>query len=224
MFKNLDPSALGVSGSQSELIESTMSNGFKGLDLDIVDFAAIAQLHGVAKAKRYLESARLKIGAYRLPASLGAEEVEYRAAFDRLPEYLDLAQHLQCPRAVATVAPSSQHYPYHEHFELVRRRVGELAALLDKQQARLGLEFYAVTDKRTDGAYSFIQSAEAMLMLLKTISAPNVGLALDVWHWHRGGGTLEQLQNLGADRIVTVSLSDAEPDAADGAAASARRR
>ena len=224
MFKNLDPAALGVSGSQSELIESTLSNGFKGLEIDLVDFAVNARLYGVAKAKRYLESARLQIGGYRLPISLGAEEPAYRAALEQLPERLDLVRQLRCPWAVAAVAPTSQTHPYHEHFELVRRRVGELARLLDEQDARLGLEFQATSAGLSDGAFSFIQTAEAMLMLLKTIGEPNVGLALDSWNWHVGGGTLEQLQSLGVERIVTVGLADVEPDVTAENANPARRR
>ena len=39
MFKNLDFEALGVSGHQSELIELTLSYGFKGFDLDLAAFA-----------------------------------------------------------------------------------------------------------------------------------------------------------------------------------------
>jgi sugar phosphate isomerase/epimerase len=224
MFKNLDPTAIGVAGSQSELIEATLSHGFKGLNLDIVEFAAAVKLHGIAKARRYLDSARLKIGSYRLPAPLSGQEADYRAALDRLPEYLDLAEQLRCPRAVAAIEPVSQGRPYHEHFELLRRRLSEIAALLGKRQARLGLEFHAPARPPSDAEYPFIQSADAMLMLLKTIDAANIGLALDVWHWHLGGGTLEQLQAVGAEAIVTVSLADADPDAVAATAKLSERR
>jgi hypothetical protein len=61
-------------------------------------------------------------------------------------------------------------------------------------------------------------------MLLKTIGAPNVGLALDVWHWHLGGGTFDQLRELGAGKIVTVSLADAEPSATAATADESQRR
>ncbi len=48
-------------------------------------------------------------------------------------------------------------------------------------------------------------------MLLKSISSPNVGAALDLWHWHLGGGTIDQIRALGAGKIVTVALADADP-------------
>ena len=44
MFKNLNPSALGVSGHQSELIELALTYGFEGTDLNVADFATRARL------------------------------------------------------------------------------------------------------------------------------------------------------------------------------------
>ena len=54
-----------------------------------------------------------------------------------------------------------------------------------------------------------MQTVDAAVQLIKMIGTPQVGLALDAWHWHLGGGTLEQLRSL-SDRIITVSLADAD--------------
>ena len=40
MFKNLSPETLGISGQQNEVIELALSFGFKGIDLNAVEFAA----------------------------------------------------------------------------------------------------------------------------------------------------------------------------------------
>ena len=71
MFKNLNTEALGLSASQSELIELALSFGFKGIDLDVVDFSAQVKEHGLPKARRLLDSAKLKIGAFKLPVRQG---------------------------------------------------------------------------------------------------------------------------------------------------------
>ena len=44
MFKNLSPRALALSGSQSELIESALSFGFRGLDLDLMELCRAGQI------------------------------------------------------------------------------------------------------------------------------------------------------------------------------------
>lgn len=224
MFKNVDPAGLGILGGQSELIESLMSNGFKGLDLDLTEFAATVKSQGLAKARRFLDSARLKIGSYRLPVRWTEDEAAYRADLAQLPEMLDLTKQLGCPRAVTLVEPASDTRPYHENFELHRKRLSEIAAAMAPFQAQLGLEFLAPLHHRQGRAFQFLQTADALLMLLKIVGAPNVGLALDTWHWHLGGGTLDQLRALEAARIVTLSLADAEPGAVAETADESQRR
>ena len=39
MFKNLSPTALGITGHQSEIIELALTYGFGGVDLNVTDFA-----------------------------------------------------------------------------------------------------------------------------------------------------------------------------------------
>lgn len=224
MFKNIAPWELGVLGSQSELIESIMSNGFKGLDLDLAEFAATARSQGLPKARRFLDSARLKIGSYRLPVRWTEDEAAYRADLAQLPELLELARQLGCPRAVTLVEPASDVRPYHENFEMHCKRLSEIAAVMAPSGARLGLEILAPLRHRQGRAFQFLQTTDALLMLLKMIGAANVGLALDTWHWHLGGGTLDQVQALGIDRVVTVSLADAEPGATAATADESQRR
>ncbi len=96
--------------------------------------------------------------------------------------------------------------------------------MLGKRGAKLGLEFDSTAQPSDESEYAFIQTADAMLMLLKTIGSPTVGLALDVWHWHLGGGTHEQLHALGAGRIITVSLADADVGAFAASAKPSERR
>ena len=47
MFRNLSTEGLGVSGRQSEIIELALSFGFKGIDLDLVDFQQQVQVNGL---------------------------------------------------------------------------------------------------------------------------------------------------------------------------------
>jgi len=56
-----------------------------------------------------------------------------------------------------------------------------------------------------------MQRVEEVMLMFGSLGSPNVGLALDTWHWHLGGGTIEQLRSLGPQKIVTVTLGDAAP-------------
>jgi hydroxypyruvate isomerase len=41
-------------------------------------------------------------------------------------------------------------------------------------------------------------------------AAPNVGVILDVWHWHHSGGTIADILATDVSRIIHVHLSDAK--------------
>ncbi len=212
MYKNLNAQALGISGQDSELIELALSYGFKGVSLNLVDFAEQVASQGMARASRLLVSARLKMGSFRLPIDWTAEDEPYQADLARLIPLAELAQQMNCTRAVSLIEPSDDHRPYHENFEFYRKRLGEVAAALAPFEILLGVEFLAPMSARGGRAFQFIQSFDEVLLLLRTIGAPNLGVAFDTWHWHLSGGTLETLRSVPVDKIVAVALADAEPE------------
>lgn len=224
MFKNLCPAALGVSGGESEVIELALSYGFKGVDLDLMAFAEQVRLHGYDKASRRLVSARLKMGSFALPVEWQGDATKFEDDLKRLPAYLDLAKQLGCRRAHTTIEPGSDTRPFHENFEFHRGRLTQLGDALAKDEIQLGVGFLAPLECRANLAFQFMQKADEVLMLLGTIPSINVGLALDTWHWHLGGGTLDHLRALSVEKIVTVTVSDVEPGfTAENAVLSSRR-
>lgn len=212
MFRNLCPEELGISGRDSEVIELVLSSGFKGLDIDLPALAEQVKVQGFAKATRLMVSARLKFGSFRLPVRLEGTETEYKTDLALLPDLLDIATQLGCNRAITTLAPGSETRPFHENFELYRRKLHELGDLLAAKNMKLGVGFLAPADCRDEGTLQFVQRVDQFSLLLGMVTAPNVGVALDTWHWHLGGGTIDQIRSLGAAKIVSVTLADCEPD------------
>src|SRR5688500_9608409 len=88
-----------------------------------------------------------------------------------------------------------------------------MAAMLAAKDVRLSLELQASPSARYATQYQFIQQAEAICQLIDVASAENVGLVLDTWQWHVGGGTLDRLRSFGGKRIVAVRLCDLPADA-----------
>lgn len=211
MFKNLNPEALGISSRDSEIIELVLSNGFKGLDLNLVEFAEQVQSQGMAKAARLITSARLKIGSFLLPVSLEDDEPQHKSNLERLAALADIAAQLGCTRATTIIEPGSDARPYHENFQFYQRRLAEAGDVLAPHKIRLGVGFLAPLACRRDKAFTFMQTADELVLLLRSVGRDNVGLALDSWHWHLGGGRVETLRALPAGSVVTVALSDAEP-------------
>ena len=224
MFKNLNTSALGFSGHSSEVIELALSNQFKGIDLDLMEFARQVESRGLGPAKRLIDSARLRIGSFGLPVAWEGDAETYKRDLDALPKSAEMAQQVGCTRMTTTIEPAGDMRPYHENFELHRRRFTEIGDVLAKYSVRLGVGFLAPTKLREGRAFQFIQTFDAVVMLLRSIASPHVGLALDTWHWHIGGGTFDQLRAVGGQNVVTVSLADAESGAAAAAADESGRK
>jgi sugar phosphate isomerase/epimerase len=213
MFKNLSTEALGLSGCDSEVISLALSHGFKGLDLDLVDFAEQVKSQGLARASRLITSARLKIGSFALPVRWQEDIQQHKTDLEALPALAEIAAQIGCTRATTVIEAASERRPYHENFEYHRHRLAEIADVLRPHQIRLGIGFLAPIACRGGRAFQFMQTFDEIVLLLRSVNGPNVGLALDTWHWHLGGGKLESLRALSPDKIVTVSLADADPDA-----------
>ncbi|MBC8352961.1 MAG: TIM barrel protein [Planctomycetes bacterium] len=209
MFKNLCPSSLGISGRQSEIIELTLTYGFRGLDLEIDDFAQRAKTQGLDQAIRFLSSAKLHIGSVDLPVRWRADEATYKADLAELDEVASYAAQANVYACKTVVFPESEHLPYHDNFEQHRARLAEIAEVLAKQDIRLAVGFHATEARREGKQFQFIQEADALALLLKSVAADNVGLWLDTWNWYVGGGTVDSLKGFGVDNIAYVTVADA---------------
>ena len=209
MFKNLSTDGIGVSGRQSEVIELALSFGFKGIDVDLNDFAAQVKASGLPHARRLLDSAKLKFGSFRLPLVWDDSDDVYHQSVAQLAEPLKLATDLGVKRAVTAIAPANDLRPYHENFEFHRRRLTEIGELLAGAGMKLGVEFTATAAARKDRAFQFIHSFDAVLMLIQMVRAQNVGVVVDTWQIHAAGNSLDELRKLPAERIVAAYISDA---------------
>ena len=213
MFKNLSTQALGLSGTQNESIELALSHGFRGLDLDVVDFARQVETRGLPHSRRLIDSAKLRIGTFQLPLDPEADEARFKTALERLPGLAKLAADMGCTRALTTLAPASDERPYHQNFEFYRKRYGEIAGVLEPLGLRLGIGFLAAAHWRRDKPYQFIHQLDALLMLLGLVGRRNVGIVLDLWNLHVAGGGIDEVRRLPVEQIVALEVADFPPDA-----------
>ena len=213
MDKNLSPAALGISGRHTELVEICLTHRFRGFDIDIGELTKRAEAGGVEYAVRYLTAAPIKIGGWQLPVDVDAAEADFKSQLAQLALPLEVAAALKADRCFLPIPANSTEHPFHENFSRIADRLKPLAALLASKQIRLGLELQASPTARDATQYQFIQQAEAICQLIDVVAAENVGLVLDTWQWHVGGGTLERLRAFGGKRVVALRLCDLPADA-----------
>jgi sugar phosphate isomerase/epimerase len=212
MFRNLSPKALGFSGRQSEIIELSLSFGFKGIDIDLADFQQAVKTYGLAHARRLIDSARLKLGTFRLPLVWDEDDEVYKQGLTALDELTALAAEIGLKRAVTAIAPANDLRPYHENFEFHRRRLAEIGQQLAARQIKLGVEFRSSAALRKDRAFQFIHTFDALATLVGMIRTPNVGVVADMFEMHATGASFDEVKKLGNEKIIEVILSDAPAD------------
>ena len=216
MYKNLSTGGLGITGHQSEIIELALSFGFQGMDLDMTEFTEQVKLYGLSHARRLIDSARIRLGQFRLPIAWDEENDEdasFEADVDQFAGIVETAAEIGLQRCVTGVRPASDQRPYHENFEFHRKRLTRIAEVLQPKGIQLGLEFSAVPELRKGRAFQFIHSFDALVQLAKAVSTGNVGVVIDLWHLHVAGNKVEECQVIGASGVVGVYLSDVPKDA-----------
>jgi sugar phosphate isomerase/epimerase len=215
MFRNLSIYGLPLSGRPSELIELALSFGFEALDLDILDFQRQADAFGAEHARRLMVSARLKVGSFRLPVDLAADEATFADEMKLLPARLDVAQAAEASRAVATVEPASDDHGFKDFFDLYHTRLNAIGEQLTSRGIQLGLAFRPEAEARAGKAHQFITTFEELLGLVTTAHS-QVGAVVDAWALHVTGEPLDVIAKVPAGRLVEVRVSDAPREAAGG--------
>ena len=143
-----------------------------------------------------------------MPIDWDGDEEAFQRDLAELPALASLAAEVGCVRCRATLPAAGDLRPYHEHFELCRRRFAQIGESLAEHGVRLGIGFLAPAHHRHDKAFQFVHTFDELLLLVRAIATKNVGICLDVWHWHVGGGSLEAITSLAADDIVMLDLAD----------------
>jgi sugar phosphate isomerase/epimerase len=188
--------------------------GYGGVDWDL----GPAKAAGVATMKALLAELKIKPTITNLPMTrplpFAGETAAFQQALPQLAEDAAFSAAIGCGKMMVVLSPTGP-VPKEEHRKNVRDRIGAVADVLQKSNIRLGLEFLGVQQFRVGRADGpppnpFIWTLPETLALAKDCG-PNIGVILDVWHWHHSGGTVADILAAEKDRIVHVHVSDARP-------------
>lgn len=209
MFMNLSPGAIGVRASLSEALELAQAHGFAGIDFSIAEVAKMVEAASMDEARNLFTRTGVRPGCWGLPVDWRGEEHKWREDVTQLRRYAALAQEIGCVRTATWIPPVSDDRPFKENFELHVQRFRPVAEVLRDSGCSLGLEFIGPKTSRAKHRYEFIHTMHGMLELGDAIGTGNVGLLLDLWHWYTSHGTMDELQRLKKEQVVTVHVNDA---------------
>jgi len=213
MFVSLNGSLTrGVTGADRARLAAKL--GYGGVDWDF----GPAKTLGLDATKALFTELKIKPTIVNLPMArplpFGGEDAAFTEALKQLTDDAAFCAGIGCDKMMV-VLPASTTQPVQEQRKLVRERFAAISEVLQKSNVRLGLEFLGPLYFRTGRAGGppstpFIWNLPDTAALAKECG-PNIGVILDVWHWHHSGGTTSEIVSAGKSRIVHVHLSDAKP-------------
>lgn len=212
MYRNLSTQALGFSAPQNEQIEMALSYGFRGMDLDLLDYAQQVEARGEKMARRLIDSAGIQMGCFRLPVDLEADDAKFKGQVARLGGMVQYAAELGIQIGQTFLQPASNDLPMHENFERHRSRLAEIGQVLGSAGLRLAVGYNAVASAREGKSFEFIHTFDALDKLLAAVGSPHVGHSLDLWQNYICSAGIDAWQGLGPEKIVAVRVSSAPAD------------
>jgi sugar phosphate isomerase/epimerase len=182
--------------------------GYGGVDVSL----GPARKDGVEATRALFAEAKVKPGITNLPIQFAMpDEAAFRDALKGLEEQAQFTAAIGLNRMMAVLSPGSP-APKEERHKFVKARLSAIAEILQRSDIRLGLEFLGPLHFRTvseRSPYQYIWTLNDTVALAKEIG-PNIGVVLDIWHWHHSKGTIADILAAGKSRIVHIHVSDAK--------------
>lgn len=215
VYKNLNCDLLGIFGRQNEIIELALTYGFVGIDIDIADLVKRCERSSFETAARFLTSSKLKMGGFHAPIDLDLDDESFASNLTALTAVSEIAGRVDAQAAILEIPSHTDRLPYHEYFDVIRKRIQDIVKVFAIDDIRVALNFNPI--KQQDGKqFKFVRDVEGFVALTK--SCQNVGIVFDSWAWFCGGGTEDHLEQLGIDKVRIVRIADCAEGVAPHAA------
>lgn len=209
LFKiSLNPFAVGVSLRQEEMIDKAVEYGFEAI------LPVPGQLAAMGTDQRQQFLAKMK--AHNLtwdaagnPVDFRKDEKLFKEGMASLPKLADALRKSGVSRMNTWIMPTHQELTYMENFKQHASRLKEITQVLRDYDIKLGLEYVGPKTLTSLHKYPFLSSMREAFELIHEINVPNLGIQLDSFHWYCAEETVEDIESLTNEQIVTCDLNDA---------------
>jgi len=202
MYVSLNGSLTGGKIAWPDFVRLAARVGYGGVDMNL----GAAMKDGLDATRALLAETKMRPAYSSLPFNATRDDAAFRTGMEKLDDAAKFSAAIGCNRMVVVMPPASA-TPKDELRRTLKERFTAIGEVLARHQIRLGFEFLGPLHFRTAQPHEFIWRMDEMLQFARECG-PNLGLLLDVWHWHHAGATAEDIVRAGTSRIVTIHLSD----------------
>ncbi len=209
MTIDLTPGAIGVNTSRPiELNALAAKHGFTSVAPNLTGLAAMSDSQR-GELVAQMKSQGLSWGTAGCPVSIRDSAEDYREQLAQLPKLSKVLTSVGGTRMNTYIPPSSRTETYLSNFKRWSTRLKEVAAILEDNGQRIGLEYIGTHTLLVRGKYPFIHTMAETKDLIADTGASNIGFVLDSWHWWQAGDSVADIASLSGDQIIAVDLNDA---------------
>ncbi len=208
MQYHLSCGAIGVKASQQQAIDYAAKYGFDCVDADGTYLASLSD----AALARLLDDMKAKNVGWAmadLPVEFRRDDAAFASGLKGFPAYAKALRRARVERVTTWIMPTHATRTYLANFRVHAKRLREVAAILEAENLRFGMEYVAPRTLLVMEKFPFLHTMAEMKELIADIQHPNVGIVLDSWHWYCAGDTAKDLLSLKASDVVSVDLNDA---------------
>lgn len=206
--KDLVCGNLGLRVPQREAAELAARHGFESVGAQATDLQQMSDAD-LAALQAFLAENKLRWGAANLPVEFRKDDETFRQASAGLPGFARAMKRAGVARVGTWLSPSSDTLTYRQHFDLIARRLREIAEILSGEGLRLGLEYVGPKTAWSARRYPFLHTLAETRELIDAIGGRGVGIVLDSWHWFLAGDSAADLATLRSEDVIAVDLNDA---------------
>jgi len=211
MFVSLNGSLTpGVGGADKARLAAKL--GYGGVDWDF----GPARKAGLEETRALFAELKIRPTIINLPLQgpFAGDDAEFTPKLTQLADDAAFVSGVGCDKMMLVLTPAWPR-PKQEQRALVVTRLKAIGEVLRKSNIRLGLEFLGPLYMRTGPGRGGEPREPFIFTLSETValardSGPNIGVILDVWHWHHSGSTIPDILATDKSRIVHVHISDAK--------------
>jgi 2-keto-myo-inositol isomerase len=178
--------------------------GFKGLEIWAEKLNRYLATYSLADLQALFSKQHVSPLALNSIEFIAFRGDDYAQIRGRLHELGRIAQAIGCPTVVVVPSPSpDRNLSWPEivaEYVMVLRDLSDIAA---KYHVRLSFEFLGF-------GWCSVRTPRATFEIIQKTDRENIGLTIDAAHFYGGGGLLDELDQLDAQRIFAFHLDDHE--------------
>ena len=200
--------SIGVGAKMREVISLAAKFGFESVAPSEGELARMSQTE-LDEILGLLKENKIVWGGAGMPVNFRAGDDKFNEGLAKLPDGAKALKRAGVTRASTWLSPSSKSLTYVANFRQHAARLREIGKIYADQGIRFGLEYVGPKTSWTRDRFPFVHTMAEAKDLIAEIGCPNVGLALDSWHWYTAEETEQDLLSISGDDVVACDLNDA---------------